>query len=344
MAKGLFFLRSILFENLSQLGAALIVAAPLCAGEPVVSRSQFLMGTTCTIEADLAPSALSETFQEIARVEKLISTWSSDSAISRLNGSRTVENLDPEVFGVISEAARWCEVTNGAFNPLVGPLVDVWNLRDGGRVPGRGDLEAALIRTRPENLRLDTRTRGVDLDRGAQFEEGGFGKGYAIDRALETLKMSGANNSVVDFGGQIGIDATAPRAISIAHPEHRDQPVASINVRKGSVSTSSGSEQSFETPDGPRSHIIDPRTGEALPPLGSVTVIHESALAADILSTALYVMGASEGLRWADVHGVAVIFIVPGEMAWNVIPSTAANNPGFELQSIDADFHLKGQN
>jgi thiamine biosynthesis lipoprotein len=97
--------------------------------------------------------------------------------------------------------------------------------------------------------------------------------------------------------------------VTIAAPTDRRHPVVELTLRDASLSTSSGSEKTFEREGQTYSHIVDPRSGAPVPPRGSVSVIASSALTADILSTALYVMGEDAGLRWADAHGVAAIFI-----------------------------------
>ena len=95
--------------------------------------------------------------------------------------------------------------------------------------------------------------------------------------------------------------------VTIADPLHRDRAVVALTIHDASLSTSSGSEKSFVVNGRRFTHILDPRTGEALPPRGSVSVIARNATEADILSTALYVMGRDEGLRWANEHAVAAL-------------------------------------
>ena len=136
------------------------------------------------------------------------------------------------------------------------------------------------------------------------YEEGAFGKGYAIDRMLDVL---GASDAIINFGGQLGVRGA--HLVTIADPENRAKPVLELTIRDASISTSSGSEKTFVAGGRRFSHILDPRTGQALPPRGSVSVIAADALTADILSTALYVMGPETGLRWAREHGVTTIFI-----------------------------------
>ena len=131
------------------------------------------------------------------------------------------------------------------------------------------------------------------------YEAGAFGKGYALDRMLALTR----GEATIDFGGQLIVRGS--REVAIAAPADRKRPVLALTLTDASLSTSSGSEQP--------GHIYDPRTGQSLPARGSVSVIAGDATTADILSTALYVMGEEEGLRWADAHGVAAIFIDPSQ-------------------------------
>src|SRR5262245_51651001 len=138
------------------------------------------------------------------------------------------------------------------------------------------------------------------------YDEGGFGKGYALDRMLTLLD----GDAVINFGGQIVVRGA--REVAIAHPLYRDKPLVTLTLRDASLSTSSNSE---------RLHIIDPATGKPVPARGSVSVIDPSAFRADALSTALYVMGPERGLAWARAHGVTAIFITQsGEITWSRKP------------------------
>jgi FAD:protein FMN transferase len=98
--------------------------------------------------------------------------------------------------------------------------------------------------------------------------------------------------------------------VDIAHPERRDEPVLKMRLRSGSLSTSGGSERDLQVGSRRVSHILDPRSGRPVAFAGSVSVWHESALVADILSTALYVMGPNDGLDWAKIRSLAVCYLV----------------------------------
>jgi len=248
--------------------------------------ARFLMGTVCEVDA-ANDRQIAAAFDEAARVERMISTWRSDSELS-------TGHYSPELQALLRDVDEWRDKTGGAFEPRIRPLIDAWKTRENGALPDASVIHDALTRIRSGN---------------APVEEGGFGKGYALDRML--TKIDG--DAVLNFGGQLLVRGSTP--VTIADPLQRDRAVVSLTIHDASLSTSSGSEKTFVVRGHRFTHIIDPRTGEALPPRGSVSVIAKTATEADILSTALFVMGRDDGLRWADAHGVAALFIDGRHMA-----------------------------
>jgi thiamine biosynthesis lipoprotein len=265
----------------------LIALVPVTAPAVEVSRARYLMGTVCEISAP--EDQIDAAFAEAARIERLISTWRGDSELSRLNRGE-MSAPSAELRSLLDRVTTWRDRTGGAFEPRIRPLVDAWKTRSEGSVPSREVIVAALAHIRSGD---------------APFEEGGFGKGYAIDRMLATIR---APHVVINFGGQIAVRGES--LVSIADPQHRDRAIVDVTLRNASLSTSSGAEKSFVIGGRRFTHIIDPRSGDALPPRGSVSVIAGDALTADVLSTALYVMGPEEGLRWANANDVAALFII----------------------------------
>ncbi|MBI2212286.1 MAG: FAD:protein FMN transferase [Acidobacteria bacterium] len=295
------------------------------------------MGTVCEIvlDGDATPAIVA--FDEIARIEQMLSTWRDGSELSRLNRSQSAE-VSRELFAVLSDAIRSAEATGGAFNPLTGPLVELWRTREQGLVPTPEAIANILPLANLEGPRFDAGSRRVSLPAGSAFEEGGFGKGYALDRAAAVLEEAGKREFLLDFGGQLMLRSSAPIDVAIASPEHRDEPLLLLTMTSGSLSTSSGSEKTFVV-DGVRfSHILDPRDGRALPSRGSVSVVSSSAFEADVLSTALYVMGPREGLAWANAHDVAAIFIVPTEAGWKFLLSDKSNTAGLAVRAAGTEF------
>lgn len=265
-----------------------------------VTRARYLMGTICEITAD-DEREIDAAFDEAARIESMLSTWRDDTDLARVNSGRPTA-ISSELMQIIQTVLQYRESTNHAFDPLVGPLIDIWQTRGKGAVPSDRAIAEALQRVRSSNVVFYGHDV-IALQNGGRFEEGAFGKGYALDRMLQKIR----GDVVINFGGQLAVRGRD--AVVIADPEDRRRPLVSRTIENESLSTSSGSERAF-TIEGHRfTHLIDPRNGRALPPRGSVSVIHGSALIADILSTALYVMGPEEGLRWAREHGVDAIFI-----------------------------------
>lgn len=272
-------------------------------------RAQFLMGTVCEVTSSTDAEAA---FAEAKRIEAFLSTWRDDSELSRVN-RREITTPSPELYALLRDAMRIASDTGGAFDPLIRPLIDAWRTRDDGAVPDRAALADAVKRANPANATLAG--GAIILAGGAAFEEGAFGKGYALDRMLAAV----AGDAVVNFGGQIAVRGT--HEVAIAHPLHREQALVTLTLRDASLSTSSGSEKTFVVNGRRFSHLIDPATGEALPPRGSVSVIDRSAFRADALSTALYVMGPARGLAWARAHDVVAVFInESGEVTWSRKP------------------------
>jgi thiamine biosynthesis lipoprotein len=168
-----------------------------------------------------------------------------------------------------------------------------------------------------------TREKEVTLDVGA------FGKGDALDRVLDYARQQDSTPWLIDLGGQILVYGSPPEATSwkvdIAHPLQRDRSLLAVELTSGSLSTSAGSERDLQV-DGQRiGHILDPRTGRPADFIGSVTVWHERALVADILSTALYVMGPEEGLTWAEARNIAVCFLVIQDGKVKILTSKVFN-------------------
>jgi len=313
------------------------------------TRVRYLMGTLCEVSVAASKDSagqISIAFEEISRVERLLSTWQNDTPLSRLNaatpGSSTI--VDAELFGILERAARWASRTGSAFNPLVGELIDLWKTRGEGALPDPSRLARATSDASITTVTFDAAGSAITRHSSARFEEGAFGKGYAIDRALAALEAAGASRAEINFGGQIGQAGTnADFGVVVTDPAKRDHPAVSVATSQRSASTSSGSEKSFEIGGRRFSHILDPRSGMALPPRGSVTVFASSGFDADVLSTALYVMGPLEGLPWANVHGIEALFIVPDQRGKHkVIPSASLAARAGAVSILDPHFTLKG--
>ncbi|MXZ71886.1 MAG: FAD:protein FMN transferase [Acidobacteria bacterium] len=302
------------------LGVGGAPAATTLAPVPV-ERSVYLMGTVATFAVDAADRTaglrqLERMVRIVEAVEAELSTWRADSVLGRLNRQPVGEAMSAPmtVCDLLERVGTWHDATGGAFDPAIGSLIEAWDLRGEGRQPDDPTLQAARRNAGWEHLTVGFRDAGeCAITRAADvtMDAGAFGKGEAIDRVRRT-EGGEADAWLIDFGGQVAA-AGASWPVAIAHPVRRNEAALEITLSEGSLATSGGSESDLTLPDGTRiGHILDPRSG--LPATArrpfSVSVWHERALAADILSTALYVMGPEEGIAWAEARGIAACFLV----------------------------------
>jgi len=292
-------------------------------GEPLAARARLLMGTRLSIEIDgpVPAGAFDGAFDEVARLEEILSNWKSASEISRLNAraARAEFLCSPDLYGAISVSLEWAERTGGAFDPTVEPLVRVLGLRPGAEVPESGEMPSAQAQAAPmpigwRHVHLGSLARSVRFDAdGVGVDLGGIGKGIALDAAARVLALQGVRSALLDFGGQV-LAIGRPRGtpgwpVGIADPGDRDAPVTVVRVADVSLATSGNGERSVQGPDGPIGHILDPATRRPAPYMGTVTVAAPVGTSADALSTALFVMGPERGLAWAESRRLPALYL-----------------------------------
>jgi len=237
---------------------------------------------------------------EAVRLEVACSTWDPASAWSRLNAaqSRPVV-LDGEWIDLLGRMKAWQVRTGGAFDPVLMALMRAWGIRQGGQTPDPQTLTGARRASGAGLLELDAAAGTARLGHPeAGVEEGGFLKGYALDRMRRAADTPAG---LLDFGGQL-LAWGRPTEVSVADPRDRRHARLALLLHNASLSGSSTSERGR--------HILDPRTGEPCPAWGSTAVVAADGLTADVLSTALYVLGPDAGLAWADREGAAAAFLL----------------------------------
>ena len=314
-----------------------------------VERRVAAMGTELTLQLvgkDRAHAleASAQAIEVIEAVETRLSTWSQDSELSRWNqspGTRPV-SISPELAEDLRRAFYWRDETRGAFNPAIGALLVAWDLRGSGRIPSEAQRLAAQRTAEPCLLHYDP--AGKTLERrcaDVRVEEGGFGKGVALDRAMAALKRAGIQRASLDFGGQAVVSSSGDEdwTFALGHPEERLRGVLTISIPSGSIATSGNSERGI-TIDGKRiGHLLDPRTGLPAVDFGTLTVWAKSATDADCLSTALYVMGPAKALRFASTRSdvEVVILKIKGER----ISARASSGLRGRLSALDSTVEIE---
>lgn len=279
-----------------------------CGQEKKTTDTVFAMDTVMTLtaydsEAE-ANMVLSECKKEIYRLEDMLSTTDPESDIARFNGGDS-DALSGESRNLLQEALFYAEATGGAFDPTLYALTDVWGFYDDDySVPTETKLQEALSHTGYENANLTNNT--TLLPEGMGVDLGGIAKGYAAEKVLETMSTNDVDAAVISLGGNVGLLGTKPDGsdwiVAVEKPDGSGQTIATLSIpgAKETYVVTSGAYQRYFEADGVRyHHILDPETGfPAETDLLSVTIICESGVKADALSTALFVMGFEEAVEY----------------------------------------------
>ena len=291
-----------------------------------------VMGTFARVVAVAADSNTAKrcaeaAFAEIEKVEKRMSYHKSDSEISELNrdGFRRAVKVSKSTYEVLQRSIEFSELSCGAFDVTVGPLVDLWHsAQDTNSLPTDADLLQASSKVGYDKLILDANETSVRFAvEGMRVDLGGIAKGYALDKAVEAMQKGRAVGGMVDIGGEIRCFGSPPAGQNIWRIGLQDPAVAKDAMNTGkpllilrltdAAVATSGDYRRFVTIGGKRySHIVDPKNGHSSESLASVTVICPSATDADALSTAVTVMGKEKGLALIEqMPGVEAILITP---------------------------------
>lgn len=278
-----------------------LIALPTFASA-ALERETLAMGTTLSLQVEGGSRATEAMLAEVARIETACSTWRSDSVWSRLNGAQGAPHpMDPEWIRLLFKVQSWSHQTGGAFDPVMSSLIRVWRTREGGRIPSSQELIEARAASGSALLRLDMQASTARLlHPNAGLEEGGFLKGYALDAIRHIAQQHAVRTGLLNFGGQLLAWGGAVE-VEVAHPSQRQKALLRIQLRNASLSTSGCSERGR--------HILDPRTGALCPDWGAVSVIADTGLEGDVLSTALFVLGPKCGPAWAESHRIAAVFL-----------------------------------
>src|SRR5262249_47517845 len=190
-----------------------------------------------------------------------------------------------------------------------------WGIHHEVRIPKAEEIAAALQNTGFQYYSVDLENNRITKSKALVMDSGAFGKGEALDRAIAIARKEHMGPLLMNFGGQVAVWGKPPDReawqITLSDPENRARPLPyQVNIRNGSLSTSGGAEKDVVLDGKIIGHHIDPHTGYPAPSFGSVTVWAASALAADVLSPALYVLGPEKGKDWAEKADVAACFLL----------------------------------
>ncbi len=285
-----------------------------------VSVDKYLMGTlveATVVHHDVAEARrkLVNAFDEIRRIEDLMSVHKKSSALSAVNRDAAVQpvQVDGELFGILDRSIRYCEESDGLFDVTIGPLSALWgfNADAAVAVPKQNLIDAARQLVGCGMLILDAEEMTVFFARsGVAVDLGGIAKGYAVDRAAASLRAAGIDNFLINAGGDLFVSgeksAGVPWRVGIKHPRRPGSLAFMLNVVNEAVVTS-GDYERFVEIDGVRyHHILNPRTGFPATGMQSVTVAADSAERADVIATVLFISGNVSNFNLGDFEFVQI--------------------------------------
>jgi len=258
--------------------------------------------------------------EQLDAVDSQMSTWKPDSDLSRFNNaaSGSWQILPPELFSVLEKSLALARDTQGAYDPTVGPLVNLWGFGPGPKkriTPNADNLAATRKRIGWQKIELNSAAKSARQLGGVWLDLSSIAPGFAVDQISRYLESTGIENFLIEHGGELRAHGHRPGneawRVGIELPDSDDN-LAMIIVLDNQASGSSGDYRKFYELDGKRySHHIDPRTGAPVThALASVTVIADDCITADSSAAALSILGPDDGYTYATTHDIAALFLI----------------------------------
>ncbi len=267
---------------------------------------QVAMGTMIEItlmgdNEEKANKAALQAFQEMKRIETLMSPWIESSDVTRINRSAGKEGVkvSQETSKVIKKAQDISELSQGGFDITVGPLTELWRKAREKKIPlSAEEVKEKLSLVNFKNIEVDQEGKVYLKKKGMAIDLGGIAKGYGVDRAFDVLRSLGYKNLIVNAGGDLragGFKNNQPWSIGIQNPREPQKILTRISVSDMAVATS-GDYEKFFIYEGKRyHHIFNPNDGFPTEGCQSVTIVTKNCITADGLATAVFVLGPEKG-------------------------------------------------
>ena len=281
------------------------------------SRTEVALGTVCTISLfeNASDKLYDRIFEKINQIENLMSTSIPNSEISKINQNAGIKpvKISSDTFTVLSCAKEIAILSDGAFEPTIGNLVELWNINaiindETGailpQIPSQKEIENALSKTDFTKLILDEKNQTAFLTQsGMELDVGGIAKGYATDCIVSILKEEKISSALIDLGGNIfayGYKNPKEKTlwrIGIKNPLNpTGSPIEIIQCENSSIVTSGVYERYFEYEGKIYHHLLSAKTGfPENNDLLSVSIICNNSMLCDALSTACFILGKEKG-------------------------------------------------
>lgn len=295
---------------------------PLTKGEgggfsevKLIKQTRMIMGTFAEVsiysnDEKTAGNAIEEALNEMERMDRIMSNYKNDSELSKVNkkAAKSPVPCNAELLDVIEQSQYYSELSGGAFDITVSPIVALWGFfSEKGHVPPDKEIERLLPAVSYKNIVID---RGNNPKKPGtvflknmktQIDLGAIGKGYAVDKALEIIRKCGINNGCINLGGNIYVLGTPPGKnawkIGVQHPRNVNEILGYLELKNEATATSGDYERFFEFNGKRYSHILNPQTGRPVSGTIATTIVAPTGTEVDALSTSVFVLGHEKGLE-----------------------------------------------
>ena len=289
-----------------------------CSSKPV-GQQFFAMDTVMSITAygKGAEDAVTAAVAKVNELENLLSRTRTNSEVTALYlAAPESVPISSDTHRVLALAREWLAKTNGAFDVTIAPVTAAWGFGGSGnyQVPAPEKLGELLDLVDGSSLILTETTAALPV-KGMEVDLGGITKGYAASQAEQVLRASGVEHALLDLGRNITVIGTKPDGnpwrVAVQNPSDSSGAVGVLSLQDCSAVTSGGYQRYFEQDGVTYHHIIDPRTGyPADSGLISATVVCADSALADLLSTAVFVLGEEDALNlWRAEGGFELILV-----------------------------------
>jgi thiamine biosynthesis lipoprotein len=301
---------------------ALLISSNLFA-QQVFKKKKSLLGspfeiTVVATDSVQANQFVNMAFDEVTRIEHLISDWIPTTQISKVNQQAGIAavKVDLEVFELVERALKISKLTDGAFDISYASMDKIWKF-DGSMktMPTEEAIKKSVAKVGYEHILLDANNTTIFLENeGMKLGLGGIGQGYIADKIKVLLQKNGCTSGLVNVSGDINTWGKQPNgadwSVGIVNPMNKNKVFATFPLYDSAVETS-GSYEKYVTFNGKRySHIIDPRTGYPATGIVSVSVFAKQTELADALATGIFVLGVEVGLDLVNqLKGIGCIIV-----------------------------------
>lgn len=295
------------------------------------SKSFFDMDTVISVEVigKNAEEVLSESENCINELDKLLSRHDAGSEISSLNRN-SGGTLSYKLVGYFQTLLDVSRRSGGAFDFTLGAVSDLWSFGYNPKVPDEAELKKTLAQSGYENISLSGNALTVS---GGIIDFGAAGKGIALDEIRSILEKASVREAVISVGGSVLLIGNDSK-VGIRNPlGEAGRSIATLTLSDVCVSTSGSYERKFEENGKAYHHIINPETGYPVENgLVSVTIVSESGILSDALSTACFVLGLEKGIALAEEYGCEAVFIDENK---NITVTD-----GIQIEVTDSNYNL----